>query len=77
MNYNGPMTAGGSETEIGKAGDGGFVGIIDEVMIYSKALSADEVEQIFEAEGLPVQPQEKLATYWAQMKSMFYSKAHN
>ena len=56
------MTTGGSETEIGKAGDGGFVGIIDEVMIYSKALSADEVAQIFEAEGLPVHPQGKLAT---------------
>ena len=69
QNYNGPMTTGGSETEIGKAGDGGFVGIIDEVMIYSKALSADEVEQIFEAEGLPVQPQGKLATRWAQIKS--------
>ena len=69
QNYNGPMATGGSETEIGKAGDGGFVGIIDEVMIYSKALSADEVEQIFEAEGLPVQPQGKLATRWAQIKS--------
>lgn len=68
QNYNGPMTTGGSETEIGKAGDGGFVGIIDEVMIYSKALSADEVEQIFEAEGLPVQPQGKLATRWAEIK---------
>lgn len=69
QNYNGPMTTGGSETEIGKAGDGGFVGIIDEVMIYSKALSADEVEQIFEAEGLPVHPQGKLATRWAEIKS--------
>ncbi len=68
QNYNGPMTTGGSETEIGKAGDGGFVGIIDEVMIYSKALSADEVEQIFEAEGLPVQPQGKLTTRWASIK---------
>ena len=68
QNYNGPMTTGGSETEIGKAGDGGFVGIIDEVMIYSKALSADEVEQIFEAEGLPVQPQGKLATRWVEIK---------
>ena len=38
-------------------------------MIYSRALTADEVEQIFEAEGLPVQPQGKLATRWAQIKS--------
>lgn len=69
QNYNGPMTTGGSETEIGHAGDGGFVGIIDEVMIYSKALSADEVKQIFEAEGLPVEPRGKLATRWGQLKA--------
>ena len=71
QNYNGPMTTGGSETEIGKASDGGFVGIIDEVMIYNKALSANEVEQIFEAEGLPVQPRGKLVTRWAEIKSSF------
>ncbi len=68
MVYNGPMTADGSETEIGKAGDGGFVGIIDEVLIYSRALTADEVEQVFEAEGLPVEPRGKLATHWGQIK---------
>lgn len=71
MNYNGPMTTGGSETEIGNASDGGFVGIIDEVMIYSRALSAAEVEQVFEAEGLPVEPRGKLATRWARLKSSF------
>ena len=69
MTYNGPMSTGGSETEIGHASDGGFVGIIDEVMIYSKALSEDEVEQIYEAEGLPVQSQGKLATRWGQIKT--------
>ena len=71
MGYNGPMATGGSETEIGHAGDGGFVGIIDEVLIYNKALSEDEVEQIFEANGLPVQPQDKLATRWGQIKTSF------
>lgn len=69
QNYNGPMATTGSETEIGHAGDGGFVGIIDEVMIYSKALTADEVKQIFEAEGLPVEPRGKLATRWGQLKA--------
>lgn len=69
--YNGPMATGGSETEIGHAGDGGFIGIIDEVMIYNKALSAGEVKQVFEAEGLPVQPQGKLATRWGQIKTSF------
>ena len=69
QNYNGPMTTDGSETEIGKAGDGGFVGIIDEVLIYNKALSANEVKQVFEAEGLPVEARGKLATHWGQIKA--------
>lgn len=70
MVYNGPMTTNGSETEIGRAGDGGFVGIIDEVLIYNKALSADEVEQIFEAEGLLVEPIGKLAMRWGEIKAL-------
>ncbi len=72
MTYNGPMATEGSETEIGHASDGGFVGIIDEVLIYNRALSADEVEQLFEADDLlAVQPQGKLATRWGQIKSAF------
>ena len=72
MTYNGPMATGGSETEIGHAGDGGFVGIIDEVLIYNRAISADEVEQIFESKDLlSVQPQGKLTTRWGQIKSAF------
>lgn len=69
--YNGPMQANSTEHEIGKAGDGGFVGLIDEVVIYNRALSANEVKQLFAAEGLPVQPQEKLAIQWGQIKSSF------
>ncbi len=69
--YNGPMASNGSETEIGNASDGGFIGIIDEVVIYNRALSANEVKQLFAAEGLPVQPQGKLATRWGQIKSSF------
>ena len=71
QNYNGPMATGGPETEIGHAGDGGFVGIIDEVLIYNKALSANEVKQVFEAQGLPVEPQGKLAARWGQIKASF------
>ena len=52
MAYAGPMASGGSETEIGHAGDGGFIGLIDEVAIYDRALSAEEVEQNFESNGL-------------------------
>lgn len=71
QNYNGPMSTGGSEMEIGHASDGGFVGIIDEVLIYNKALSANEVKQVFEAKGLPVELQGKLTTHWGDIKTSF------
>ena len=69
--FNGPMQTGGTETEIGSATDGGFIGIIDEVVIYNRTISENEVKQLFAAEGLPVQPQEKLATRWGRIKSSF------
>lgn len=67
-NYNGPMQAGSTEHEIGNASDGGFVGLIDEVVIYNKALSANEVEMLYKAEGLPVEPHGKLAIRWSEIK---------
>lgn len=67
-NFNGPMQAASTEHEIGKANDGGFVGLIDEVVIYNKALSANEVERLYRSEGLPVEPNGKLATRWADIK---------
>ena len=68
--YDGPMATQGTRTEIGNAkADGGFVGIIDEVLIYNRALSANEVRQVFAAKGLPVVPRGKLATRWGQIKT--------
>ena len=67
--YNGPMSTQGTETEIGSASDGGFIGVIDEVVIYDRAISENEVRQLYAAEGLPVQPQGKLATRWGQIKA--------
>jgi len=69
MNFAGPMATGGTETEIGHAGDGGFVGLIDEVIIYNRALSAKEVKQNFQAKGLSVAPAGKLATRWGEIKA--------
>ena len=46
----------------------GFVGLIDEVVIYNRALSANEVEMLYKAEGLPVEPSGKLATRWGEIK---------
>ncbi len=67
--FNGPMQTGGTETEIGSAGDGGFIGIIDEVVIYNRAISEKEVEMLFKAEGLPVEARGKLTTRWGHIKS--------
>ncbi len=69
--YTGPMSTQGTETEIGSATDGGFIGVIDEVVIYNRAISENEVRQLYAAEGLPVQPQDKLTTAWGQIKDRF------
>ena len=52
-----------------------FKGIIDEVAIYNRALSAEEVKQNMEAQGVPeppegtaVEPVGKLALIWGVIK---------
>ena len=47
-----------------------FIGIIDEVSIYNRALSEDEIVQNFEAGvlDLAVEPAHKLAGTWGAMK---------
>jgi hypothetical protein len=70
--YMGPMASDSSETDIGHASDGGFVGTIDEVAIYSRALSADEVMQNYEADGLittSVSKAGKLTSTWGELKT--------
>ena len=44
------VQSGGTKTGMGKAGDGLFDGLIDEVLIYNRALSEEEVVQNFESE---------------------------
>ena len=66
--YSGPMASDGSEAEIGNASDGGFIGVIDEVLIYERALDEDEVKEVFQAQGLAVEPGGKLATAWGAIK---------
>lgn len=69
--FSGPITSNGPETEIGKASDGGFVGTIDEVTIYQKALSASEVKQNMQAIGISVTAvsnQGKLVETWGNIK---------
>jgi hypothetical protein len=66
--FAGPISSGGSETEIGWANDGGFIGLIDEVLIYERALSEEEVKQNFEAKGFAVDSYGKLAICWGEIK---------
>jgi hypothetical protein len=44
------------------------MGLIDEVVIYNRSLSEKEIEQNFKAKGLAVEPVDKLATRWAEIK---------
>ena len=49
-----------------------FPGVIDEVRIYNRPLTADEVMQNFESKiGLGVEPADKLSTIWGELKSTF------
>lgn len=63
------QTNGGTTTELGGAGDGFFNGVIDEALIYNKALSDDEVMQNFQSTRFAaVEPTSKLATSWGEIK---------
>jgi len=68
MTFGGPISTAGTETEIGHANDGGFIGLIDEVVIYDRALSEEEVMQIYLAEGFAVDSKGKLAVCWGEIK---------
>ncbi len=68
--FPGAISSGGTATTIGGASDGYFMGIIDEVVIYDKALSEAEIKQNFQAQGLSgaVDTLGKLAVCWGQIK---------
>jgi fructan beta-fructosidase len=67
--FAGPITSTGPETDIGKAADGAFVGIIDEVAIYNRALTENEIKQNFQSiRFFAVNSNEKLAICWGNIK---------
>ncbi len=45
-----------------------FEGLIDEVGIYNRVLTENEIETNFNAQGLAVSPQKKLAIAWGEIK---------
>ena len=58
----------GASVRVGEVTRRYFEGLIDEVGIYDRALTEDEVERNFNAKGLAVSPQEKLAITWGEIK---------
>lgn len=45
-----------------------FLGIIDEVRIYDRVLTEDEIADVMESESLDVEPSGKIAVTWGQIK---------
>jgi len=46
-----------------------YDGLMDEYYLFARALSADEVKQLMDGEFLAVEPEDKLATTWGNIKS--------
>ena len=46
-----------------------FNGLIDEVMVWERALTEAEIEQSMEPGGAAVDPNDKLATTWGNVKA--------
>lgn len=64
------ITSGDSAFFIAQDGwDNAFNGIVDEIRVYSKALSAAEVGQNYVAEPSAVEPASKLSITWGQIKN--------
>ena len=64
---------GGGETNWNIAQDGNtdgyLIGAVDEVRIYKKVLTPEEIKQNFESQGLTVQPTGKLSLTWGRIKT--------
>ncbi len=67
---NSPLAGNALSLKIGADSNGQnlFVGIIDEVRVYNRALSADEIKQNMNAKGLAVEAEGKLAVTWGSIK---------
>lgn len=54
---------------IGKTGYGAAIFYLDDLYVYDRALSDKEVVEVMEGHLLPVEPKDKLATTWGQLKT--------
>ena len=62
-------TQGAEKLYIGQTGYQAAKFYLDDLYIYERALDADEIEDVMDGKLLPVEPEDKLATTWAQMKT--------
>ena len=46
-----------------------FTGVIDEVYVFNRTISTDEIDIIRAGDFAPVQPAEKLTTTWGAIKT--------
>lgn len=53
---------------VGLTGYNSALFYIDDLYVYDRAVSSDEVGQIMDGHLLPVEPEDKLATTWGQLK---------
>lgn len=58
----------GASIRVGNTTRRYFEGLIDEVGIYNRVLTDDEIEHNLNSEGLAVSPQKKLAITWGEIK---------
>ena len=59
----------GASVRIGEATRRYFEGLIDEVGIYNRVLTENEIAKNFNSQGLAVHSQEKLTTTWGNIKA--------
>ena len=69
-NVPSPHAQGNESLYIGKtSGYRAATFYIDDLYVYDRALDADEVQSVMDGDLLPVEPTDKLATSWGQIKS--------
>ena len=62
----------GASVRIGETTRRYFEGLIDEVGIYNRVLTDNEILRNYNSQGLAVSPQEKLAVTWGEIKVLRY-----
>lgn len=76
VGYPGGELTGYDFANIGRQGNETWDGLLDEVVIFSKALSVDELRQVMKglADAFPVEPQGKLPVLWGEVKDKSLSE---